>query len=150
MALLAHEATHVAALIDPGSAWRRATGQDAEEARPGRGSGICSAAARAPVPSAARSAAGVARPPAGARRRRPPPPSGHAVPTAGPGSVVPGQFRAPPPRRRPWPPSRPRGCARTSTGTWLPPAAAPDLEALRRSLIAEVMQRVRSEIERGA
>jgi hypothetical protein len=31
-----------------------------------------------------------------------------------------------------------------------PAAAAPDLDALRRGVIAEVMQRLRSEIERGA
>jgi hypothetical protein len=31
-----------------------------------------------------------------------------------------------------------------------PPTAAPDLEALRRSLVADVLQRLRSEIERGA
>jgi hypothetical protein len=32
----------------------------------------------------------------------------------------------------------------------LTPGAAPDLDALRRGVIAEVMQRLRSEIERGA
>ncbi|WP_239395174.1 DUF4157 domain-containing protein, partial [Frankia sp. CiP3] len=32
VALLAHEATHVAALVDPGHAWRGAIGPDAEEA----------------------------------------------------------------------------------------------------------------------
>lgn len=125
VALLAHEATHVAALIDPGAAWRRAVGAESEEtlarARersllgPGP-SPIAAIGAPASTPTAYAAPAAPAAPPA--------PPPVAAVPASA--------MRA--------------GVERDLT----PAAPAPDLDALRRGVIAEVMQRLRSEIERGA
>lgn len=136
LALLAHEATHVAALIDPGVAWRRASGEAAEEALAlarersvlgtapyGRGSPAGAAGHPAPV-----------NPPRGQAISAPAAPaasSGSSPSAAHSGGGAPAMHRA--------------GSERD-----LAPAAAPDLDALRRSVIADVMSQLRTEIERGA
>jgi len=147
VALLAHEATHVARLVDPGHAWHRAVGENAEEAL-----------ARAREWSVL-----------GAGRVSPPTASGGAPTSPGvlPGLAAPFRPALGPgvPAAVPGPPS-PMGSAAVaahavaavpSSGmradvdrALTPPTAAPDLEALRRSLVADVLQRLRSEIERGA
>jgi hypothetical protein len=125
VALLVHEATHVAALIEPGEAWRRAVGAEAEETlarareRSLLGPGASPAAVMGGPASAPMAYAAPAAPAA-----PPSPPSVAAVPVSA--------MRA--------------GVERDLT----PAAPAPDLDALRRGVIAEVMQRLRSEIERGA
>jgi Domain of unknown function (DUF4157) len=149
VALLAHEATHVASLIDPGEAWHRAVGGEAEEtlararersllgARPGPfptapvGGGLpdvlgplAAASRTAPAQGASTSPAAMSYP-------------GNAAPAPSappPGATVPASARR-------------AGVERDLTTS---PAPAPDLDALRRGVIAEVMQRLRSEIERGA
>jgi hypothetical protein len=148
VALLAHEATHVAGLVGPGKAWRRAVGDDTEEAlararersllgdrpeappmapaggtgSPGALGGLATPFGTAPGHGTlAVASAGYAAQPAPAA---PPGPPVAAVPASG--------MRA--------------GVERDLA----PPAPAADLDALRRGVIAEVMQRLRSEIERGA
>jgi hypothetical protein len=158
VALLAHEATHVAALLDRGTAaWRRAVGEDAEEALararersllghdpglprtvPGGGAGLPTVleALAAPRRSAPEPAAPgflpVPAPLAAAPHHT------LAAGPAAPAGALPGATVAAPARRA--------GVERDLA----PAASVPDLEALRRGVIAEVMQRLRSEIERGA
>lgn len=125
VALLVHEATHVAALIDPGEAWRRAVGAEAEET-------LARARERSllgpgPAPTAAIGA------PASVPMAHTAPAIAAVPPASPPVAAVPSSaMRA--------------GVERDLT----PAAPTPDLDALRRGVIAEVMQRLRSEIERGA
>lgn len=136
-ALLVHEATHVAGLVDPGEAWRRAVGGSAEEA-------LARARERAVLEGAG--APGRVRPgdatgPVG-RASLPAPPPGRPSPTAGPTSG---------PSAGPSSGAAPGSGLRAGTERDLTPApAGPDLDALRRDVVAEVMGRLRSEIERGA
>jgi hypothetical protein len=124
--LLAHEAMHVRALLEPPASWRRAT-----------------ARGRAEEESAARDAERAAGPPALPRR---------PVPlTASNGS---------PPIPPPAPPAVPAIAAGTPAGTANAPMRAvadratapppPDLEELRRTLVDDLMRRLRTEFERGA
>ena len=146
VALLAHEATHVAALVDPGHAWRRAIGHDAEEALARARERFLLGSPLAPAPA---------------------PPVPIAVPVSSPvlpGLAAPSRHGAPAavpaPSSLAWsaPATAPPPVAAVPSSGMradvdrdlTPPAAAPDLEALRRSLIADVLQRLRSEIERGA
>jgi Domain of unknown function (DUF4157) len=151
VALLAHEATHVAALVDPGTAWRRAVGELAEEA-------LARARERALLGAGAgRFATGL-----GAGPGWPGPLDGPATRSgAAPGHGEPapsvGHTSPPAPAAAPAAASAPPAVAVRSAGTrasvdrdLTPPAPAVDLDALRRAVIAEVMQRMRSEIERGA
>ncbi|MDN5778924.1 MAG: DUF4157 domain-containing protein [Humibacillus sp.] len=153
VALLAHEATHVAGLVDPGGAWRRAVGGAAEES-------LARARERSLLP---RGGAPAPTDPGGG--------TGWPATLEGPGTrfgsssghdglgsaaVASNSDAArPTPAAAPAGPSPPavavRGSGRrASVERDLTPAAAPDLDALRRGVIAEVMQRLRSEIERGA
>ncbi|MGV9385758.1 eCIS core domain-containing protein [Nonomuraea sp. NPDC003707] len=120
--LLAHEATHVTALLDPGGDWRRAApGGVAAEERAALAQE--SAARHAPGPGAA------------------PPPGG---PPALPDPGV-----APP---APAPATAPRAAAHPMTapvGRDLAQQPPFDVEALRRSLIADLMRQLRTEFERG-
>jgi hypothetical protein len=139
VALLAHEATHVAALVDPGVAWRRAVGDSAEEdlARARERSLLPPGAARSPTDPGGgtrwpRSSPGSGDPGSAARAA-----TEHAARPAPPASVPPAVTV--------------RGSGmRASVERDLTPAPAPDLDSLRRDVIVEVMQRLRSEIERGA
>jgi len=144
VALLAHEATHVAGLVGPGKAWRRAVGDDTEEALARARERFLLGSPLAPAPSAPIAVPvstpvwpGLAAPPRyGA-------PAAVSAPSSPAGSAP---AAAPPPVA-----AVPSSGMRADVDRDLtPPAAAPDLEALRRSLIADVMQRLRSEIERGA
>ncbi len=144
VALLAHEATHVAALVDPGVAWRRAVGGVAEEA-------LARARERSLLPPGA--APSPTSPGGGTRS------SGSSPGGADPGSAAmaaPGYAARPGPTAAPSASSVPPAVAvrgsgmRASVERDLTPAPAPDLDSLRRDVIVEVMQRLRSEIERGA
>jgi hypothetical protein len=135
-ALLAHEAAHVSALLDPGMAGRQAAGGDvgpaeraAEDAalateraarqrfgRPGTGLPV---AAYGGSPSA---------------DRRPPGAADLAGPYPGTGQ--------PPAQARP----RPASVDRDNSAAGAPPF---DVEALRRSLIADLARQLRAEFERG-
>jgi Domain of unknown function (DUF4157) len=151
VALLAHEATHVAGLVDPGHAWRRAVGDRAEEA-------LARAREASLLPPGA-SAPSATAPGAGTRWSGTPEgpgtwlgsPPGHddlgsaAVSTGY--AVRPARATAAPAP----PPVAGRGSGmRADVERDLTPAAAPDLDSLRRDVIVEVMHRLRSEIERGA
>src|SRR6266581_859281 len=137
LALLAHEATHVAALVDPGRAWQRAVGDDHDEealarrherdllGRAATGDhrhpdvgppSLLAARAEAVLPvSAGRGAAGPApAPPAAAVA---------AIPLAGP------------------------AIRRAATDRDSTAPAVPDLESLRRSLVSEVMRQLKIEFE---
>lgn len=132
LALLTHEATHVAALVDPGVAWQRALGEHAEEAlalsrersvlgtrdpSPPGAAGLA-AAATIPVRGQAISTA----------------PTAPAAPAAHAGAADHGAGPA----------------RRAGTERDLGAATVPDLESLRRAVLADVMSQLRSEIERGA
>jgi len=135
VALLAHEATHVAGVLDPGTAWLRAVGADAEEAL-----------ARARE----RSVLGLSQPDLselGWSEIRHTPERAPAAPSPVPAPAPPPPPGAPLPGATiSAPAARTAGVERDLTSA----APAPDPAALRRDLLAEVMQRVRSEIERGA
>jgi hypothetical protein len=153
VALLAHEATHVAGLVDPGEAWRRAVGGAAEEALARARERSFRAAAAAPSPAAA---GGGAAWPAGPERFSPSFGRARANHEPGPAATASTGVAARPAAA----PAAPAGLpvvavqgpgSRAGVERDLSAAvAAPDLEALRRGVIAEVMQRLRSEIERGA
>lgn len=120
LALLAHEATHVAAALDPGPAWSRATGE-AEEERSARhlerlvlGTAVPAAAATPPLPSL-----GASGSPAPAQSPSAPAPTAPGVRTAATDREV------------------------------GPTAVGPDLQSLRRSVVADVMRQIRTEFERG-
>ncbi|WP_248962846.1 eCIS core domain-containing protein [Sphaerisporangium perillae] len=134
--LLAHEATHVTALLDPGGAWRRAApgGVAAEEraalaresaARHAPGSGD-DPDLRAPGPGAA-----------------PPPAGPPALPDPG---VAPAAAPAPTPAIAPHAAAHPMTAPVGRDLAQQPPF---DVEALRRGLIADLMRQLRTEFERG-
>ncbi|MFJ3902872.1 DUF4157 domain-containing protein [Streptomyces sp. NPDC090025] len=134
-ALLAHEATHVEALLAPGADWRRATGggradeEDRALAREG-------AALRGPEEPAT-------APYDGGHRHPVPHPHPHApavvpAPASGPGSGGHGA-----PHVAAAPVGRELGGGHPSAG------AAPGLERLRDELVRDLMHRLRSEFERG-
>jgi hypothetical protein len=128
LALLAHEATHVAAALDPGPAWSRATGADEEERRARHVERLVLGTA-APAPAAA-----------------PLPPS------PGPsGSPAPAQWpSAPAPAVAPPTPTTAAGARSAATDRDLgATAVGPDLESLRRGVVADVMRQIRTEFERG-
>ncbi|MFI9155493.1 DUF4157 domain-containing protein [Streptomyces sp. NPDC053367] len=144
LALLAHEAVHVRALLQPGAAWRRATGAAVRDEE---------SAARA----VERSVLSAEFPPASGERFAPvagadPVP---ATPVRG-ASAVPEGERATHPtgRERPVPDTaaaRPLA-APTGRGTTAGSRPAPaelDVQALRRDLVSDVMRRLRTEFERG-
>jgi len=148
VALLAHEATHVAVLVDRGTAWRRAVGEDAEESlamareRSLLGAGPPLAGPTVPdtlaAPRHLAADPGPAPAPAASPAGQPAHHSEVAAPAA---ATVPlrGSTVAAAPAMR------------ADVQRDLAPAApAQDLEGLRRSVIDDVMQRLRSEIERGA
>jgi hypothetical protein len=151
VALLAHEATHVAGLIDPGTAWRRAVGDEAEEAlaRARERSMLGSALGPSPTGSVlgagSPGAIGGLATPFGAAPAQGPPTSAVAYTAPQAPAAAPATASGPPVAAVPAPGLR-AGVEREPA----PPVAAPDLDALRRGVIADVMQRLRSEIERGA
>lgn len=123
-ALLAHEARHVLGLLRPGAAWHRATGggvRDEEE--------DALAYERAPVTR------DIAPVPRGVARRSTPVAAGRA--SAVPGSATPASLAA-----------RPMKAAEDRDTSWRAPAP-PDLEALRRGLLNDLMRQLRAEFERG-
>ncbi|MFD3401561.1 DUF4157 domain-containing protein [Kribbella sp. NPDC058693] len=154
IALLTHEATHVAALLDPGSGWRRAVGTDAEErlardherhvlggsadepTRPGSGRARRDDARR--TDSGTQPAGGAYR--AGAATGTAP----VSIAAAGPGAprqsaAMPGAaVHATAPQ-----------AARAATDRDLDGPPAVDLESLRRGVVADVMRQIMSEYERG-
>ena len=149
VALLAHEATHVASLIDPGEAWRRAVGDEAEEALARARERSLLGARPGPFPTAP---VGGGLPdvlgPLAAPFRTAPAQGASTSPAAMSYTAHPAPAPSPPPPGATIPASATRaGVERDLTTS---PAPAPDLDALRRGVIAEVMQRLRSEIERGA
>ncbi len=136
-ALLAHEAAHVTALLDPGRVWRRAAagGADGEE---DAALAIETAAwPRAAPGGLAPGAAG--RPPVPAGPQRPWPASPPAPPAAQPGGAA-RTAEGHPAQARPMPASADR-----DTG----PPAPFDVEELRRRLISDVMRQLRTDFERG-
>jgi hypothetical protein len=147
-ALLAHEATHVAALARPGAAWRRATGagraDEEDEARARE-----AAARRATLPAAAPPAGWPAGP---VHPAAPAMPALLTAPAASNGSgngasahrSGDGTGVAAPPALRPMAAAQDRA---TDTAAATP--AAVDLEALRRSLIDDLRHQLRTEFERG-
>jgi hypothetical protein len=153
VALLAHEATHVGRLVDPGKAWRRAVGEDAEEALARARERSVLGSALGPSPTAPMHGAGFPGAPGGlAAAFGAAPVQGAPASSASPSSTAP-QAPAAPPAAPAGPPvtAVPASGTRAAVDRDLPiPAAAPDLDALRRGVIAEVMQQLRSEIERGA
>ncbi|MGW2724058.1 eCIS core domain-containing protein [Streptomyces sp. NPDC001492] len=120
LALLAHEATHVAAVLEPGHAWRRAVGDDAEETT-----------ART---IEARLLGGTSHPPS--RPSAPAPPGRSLTPSAAPPADT--SAATPAPR-----------AAHTDRDLTASPAEPVDLDALRRSVLADVMRQIRTESERG-
>ena len=138
LALLAHEATHVTALIDPGQAWRRTVGDDHDEEalarRHERDLLGRAAASDHPQPDAglpALLAAGAAAVPMAPAGRAP------IGPAPAPPAAAAVAATAEPAIRR----------AATDRDTTAP--AVPDLESLRRSLVSEVMRQLKTEFERG-
>ncbi|WP_410791025.1 DUF4157 domain-containing protein [Kribbella sp. C-35] len=151
VALLAHEATHVAALLDPGKGWRRAVGTGAEErlardherhvlrgsadqpTRPRTG--------RAPSDDGRHTDSGTRL--AGATTGIAPLSlaAGPGVPrqaAAMPSAVMPAAVHATAPH-----------AARAATDRDLDGPPAVDLESLRRGVVADVMRQIMSEYERG-
>jgi hypothetical protein len=127
--LLAHEAVHVMALLKPPPGWRRGTLRGIAEEE-----GAALAAERA-----ARAAAVPRRPTALAPSSGFPDPAPPAAPRAAPVTAEPASpTAAAVPMRAP--------ADRDSAA----PAPAPDLEHLRRSLVEDLMRRLRAEFERGA
>ncbi|MCX5328347.1 DUF4157 domain-containing protein [Streptomyces sp. NBC_00140] len=129
LALLAHEATHVAAVLEPGRAWRHAVGDDTEE--------------RAAREREARILGGMPAP-----RSSPPLASAPGrIPVAGPAGRTVAAPAAPPASA----PGGPRGAraALTDRDVTASPAAPLDLDALRRGVLADVMRQIKTESERG-
>jgi hypothetical protein len=152
VALLAHEATHVAALVDPGTAWRRTVGQEAEEALARARERDLLGTGPGPSPTAPGGGAGLPGPLGGLAASFSTPPGQGAPGAAAP---APRQYTArqgpaapvgPPPSAAVPASGMRAGVERDLTSS----APAPDLDALRRGVIAEVMQRLRTDIERGA
>jgi hypothetical protein len=127
LALLAHEATHVAAALDPGPGWNRATGADEEERRARHLERLVLGTA-APVPVA------TSLPPS-------PGPSGAPDPAQWPSART-SSVTAPAPTA---PGARTAATDRDLGAT----AVGPDLESLRRGVVADVMRQIRTEFERG-
>jgi hypothetical protein len=128
LALLAHEATHVAAALDPGPAWSRATGADEEERH---------------ARHVERLILGTAAPAPAATSRAPSPgPSGSPAPAQWPSAPAP-SVAAPAPTAAPG--ARTAATDRDLGAT----AVGPDLESLRRGVVADVMRQIRTEFERG-
>jgi Domain of unknown function (DUF4157) len=138
LALLAHEAAHVSALLDPGRSWRRASAG---------GAGQEEDAALAAEATALRR---FGQPPGGPATTTGPAP-GH--PAAVPAAVPPAQPHPPPG------PADPAGSSPAAAAAARPmPASADreigppppfDVEQLRRSLLTELMRQLRSDFERG-
>lgn len=154
LALLAHEATHVAALVDPGRAWRRTVGEDHDEEALARrqeqellGRAVANdqphpATGTAPLLAARTAARPMASPGHGTASPAPAPPAAAAL-AASPASTrpapaVPAAIPATGPAIR-------RAATDRDTAT----SAVPDLESLRSSLVSELMRRLKTEFERG-
>lgn len=127
--LLAHEATHVLALLRPGASWRRATGggvrEEEAEALANERAVTFGGGPHAALPAAGRPAAEL------------PAPAATPLPAAAPAPV-------PTPLAHPQ-----RAPADRHTGVAQTAPAPVDLQALRRHVIDDVMRRLRSEFERG-
>jgi hypothetical protein len=146
--LLVHEATHVLERLRPGVSWRRSTAagiRDEESAALSR-----EAAGRTPYgrPVRQNGLPGTDRWPHGATPSAVPP--GSAVPL-GPGPPARQATTAahPATAAHPTVAARPMAAAADRDVTSPPPAASFDLEALRNSLVPELMRRLRDEFERG-
>jgi hypothetical protein len=154
VALLAHEATHVAGLVAPRGAWRRAVGDVAEEALARARERSLLAPGAAPSPTAPAGGTGWPGTLEGPGTRFGSYPGHDHLGSAAVASS--GYASGSAPAAAPAAPSASPAVAVRASGMRagvdrdLTPAAAPDLDALRRGVIAEVMQRLRSEIERGA
>lgn len=135
-ALLAHEATHVSALLRPDAAWRRATGTGRAEEEAAAGAAEHTALFGPPPHTAGPHPAGPFPHPAGtavgpSARAAPPaaaPPAPAAPAAAGPAHPMP---------------------ARTDRDAAAPPSAPVDVAALRRDLLADLRRQLRTEFERG-
>jgi len=142
-ALLAHEARHVLALLEPGAAWRRATaaGRAAEESE------ALTAERRALYGEFQEPTAGLARHGAPAGPTGLVLPRVMARPAVAPGTA-PAASRsadvAVAPAGHPMPAAAGRAVEPAAA------AAAVDIAALRRELMDEILRRVRGESERGA
>ena len=138
-ALLAHEASHVTALLDPGRVWRRAVaggaGQEEDAALATEAAAWQRAARGGPAPGAA------GRPPvpAGPGPQRLLPASPPARPAGQPGGDA-RPAEGHPAQARPMPAPSDRDTA---------PAAPFDVEELRRSLVSDLMRQLRTDFERG-
>jgi hypothetical protein len=132
LALLAHEATHVAAVLAPGPAWRAAVGADAEErlARD-REARILGAAeiSRTATP-----------------RRTSPADAGRVGLPGAPLSAA-GPAVEPAPAASTARAGKPR--AADADRDLAPAPAGPDLAALRRAVVADVMRQIKTDFERG-
>jgi len=140
-ALLAHEAAHVTALLDPGRVWRRAVAGGAGQEEDAALASEAAAWQRAAPGGLAPGAAGRPPVPAGPGTQRPLPAS--VSPPARPAGQPGGAARAAeshPAQARPMPAPADR-----DTG----PAAPFDLEELRRSVISDLMRQLRTDFERG-
>jgi hypothetical protein len=143
LALIAHEATHVAAALDPGPGWSRATGADEEERRARHFERVVLGAVGT----------------AGTVGTAPPAPHRPSTHLSGPAGTVGGRMagaesrgaRTPSDAVRPaTTPGLAPGARAAATDRDLgPTAAAPDLESLRRTVVADVMRQLRTDYERG-
>jgi len=128
-ALLAHEATHVLALLRPGTAWRRATGAGvaAEET-----DALTRERAIQPRPTSQVNGRTTSRP----------------LPTAPPGPYAAPGYPAPS-HPSPGAPAAHPMRAPEDRDTAPAPVEPLDVEALRRGLLNDVMRRLKTEFERG-
>jgi len=133
--LLVHEATHVLELLQPGAAWRRATGDGVhQEEAAALAQERAAVAGSAPAVAGSAPAVGKGRVEAGNLAHPLPQP---AAPGAAPRSAPPAS-----PALRPMTAAADRDMS-------APPPAPMDLEALRRSLVDDLMRQLRTEFERG-
>lgn len=131
--LLAHEATHVLALLRPGADWRRATGGGVRDEEQDALTQERAAVRRDVAPVRDRETRALALHPA----------SGWPAATAG--TAPPGAL---PVATAPAPAARPMTA--TPDRDTSPPSPSPlDLEALRRDLLNDLMRRLRTDFERG-
>ncbi|MGQ5640492.1 MULTISPECIES: eCIS core domain-containing protein [unclassified Streptomyces] len=150
-ALLAHEATHVLALLRPGAAWHRATGpgaaEEESEALIRESAALTFRTASAAGPGTAPPSAGLPTPHLGPRAWHPAP-LATPLPTSCPATPTGSEAATGVPSAPQAPEQRPMRAAQ-GRETGPPPAPPPDIETLRRELLHDLMRQLRTEFERG-